>query len=76
MFNGKRLRDLRDRRGYSQNELALQFRDRGYNVTYGTISNWEKGKTEPSFSDAVVLAKIFDVDLDLLFVDESLEKSG
>jgi DNA-binding XRE family transcriptional regulator len=45
----KRMRELR---GYKQNELAL-----GYGVCVNTISNWERGETEPSFLEVFTIGE-------------------
>jgi transcriptional regulator with XRE-family HTH domain len=47
-FNGARLRQLREERKLSQEELA-----RLAKVALGSIKNWETGKTNPRDPEAV-----------------------
>lgn len=56
-----RLRELRERRGWSQGELGLKI-----GVTWQTISRWELGKNQPKFEEFVKLANAFGVTLDEL----------
>ena len=47
-FNGAKLREIREARGLSQDELARQAR-----VAIGSIKNWEKGATKPRDDEAL-----------------------
>jgi len=58
---GINIKALREMRGLSQEDLA-----RRMNMARPAISNWENGKSEPSGSQLVQLAKIFNVSLDML----------
>lgn len=64
-FNQKvfsaRLVALRERRGWTQNELALES-----GLTRPTIANLETGLTGPSLKTACELAGALDVSLDVL----------
>lgn len=66
MFNGKLIYYLRRQRGLSQNDLATEFE-----VTRGTISNWEIGRRTPSVKQFIDIADFFGVSLDL-FVTHSM----
>lgn len=66
MFNGKLIYYLRRQRGLSQNDLAKEFE-----VTRGTISNWEIGRRTPSVKQFIDLADFFGVSLDLFIVHTS-----
>lgn len=57
----KVLKELRKKRKMTQNQLAEIM-----NVAPNTISTWEQGNREPSFSDLKKLADIFNVSLDFL----------
>lgn len=57
----ERLKELRTERGFSQVQLALNT-----GVSKGIISLWENGLREPTLSNLVALADIFDVSLDYL----------
>ncbi len=56
-----RLRELRDEKGLSQKQLAEVL---GY--TQGSISEWERGATEPSIENILRLCEFFDVSTDCL----------
>jgi putative transcriptional regulator len=55
----KTIRELREERGWSQFELAVKA-----GVTPGTVGNWERGKSEPRFSQMRQLAQVFGVPMD------------
>ena len=57
----KRLRELRFRYGLIQNELAEII-----GIKRNMYSDWENGKTEPSFENLIKLADLFEVSLDCL----------
>lgn len=58
---GENIKALRETRGLSQEDLAQRM-----NMARPGISNWENGKSEPSSSQLVQLAKIFNISLDML----------
>lgn len=58
----ERLKRLRKNKGLKQQELASKL-----NISQKSYSNWENGKTEPSFDNLVKLADFFEVSLDWLF---------
>ena len=58
---GERLRALRSRCGLTQTEVADII---GLRVT--TVGDWELAKSEPKFSQAVALSRLYDVSLDVL----------
>lgn len=55
------LKELRTKKNMSQEQVA-----RVLNVSRATIAKWEDGVTEPKYSKAVDLAKLFGVPLDKL----------
>ena len=65
-----RLEELRKVHNYSQNDIA-----RLIGTTNQTISNWEKGKTEPGINHLKKLADIFHVSVDYLIDHNLREKS-
>ena len=64
----KRLRELRFRYGLTQNELAEII-----GIKRNTYSDWENGKTEPSFENLIKLADLFEVSLDCLLGREQMK---
>lgn len=56
-----RLKELRTKRNFSQEYVARMLK-----VSRATIDKWEGGVTEPKYSKAVELAKLFGVPLDKL----------
>ena len=61
-INGKRLRRLRQKKGWSQVELAEKL-----GVHRMTLSRWEAGKGDPPIEVAASMSEIFGVDPDWLF---------
>ena len=65
---GDKIRELRERAGYSQSELA-----RKLSVTRSSVNAWESGLSAPTAVYIVELAKLFRVTSDyLLGLDTSL----
>jgi len=64
----KTIKDLRIEQGWSQQDLAVKL-----GVTVGTVSNWERGKFEPTASKFKAIALVFGVPMEsIALVDESL----
>ena len=59
---GKIIKDLRKKRGFTQEELAERI-----GVTYQAVSKWENESEMPDISQVVPLASIFGVSTDVLF---------
>ena len=57
----ERLKELRLEKGLNQEQLAKVL-----NIGKASVSDWETGKSEPVFSNAIMLADFFDVSLDYL----------
>ncbi|MCC2522004.1 helix-turn-helix domain-containing protein [Vibrio coralliilyticus] len=75
----KRLKDLREERQLSQEELAdvLSNSHRAFSgVNQVMISQWERGKTTPSFVRRVGLASFFQVEYDFSVEEMSQVKSA
>lgn len=56
-----RLRELRNKSGLTQNEIATKL-----NVSGQTILNWENGIYEPKINQLIQLADLFNVSVDYL----------
>lgn len=63
---GKRLRDLRDRYGYTQEELAKLL-----NISRSRLAMYEQGQREPDFEMQEAFADFFNVTIDYLFGRET-----
>ena len=61
----KTIRELREEQGWSQFEMAIKA-----GVTPSTISNWERGVTEPKVSQLRKLAELFGVSMDVIQVSD------
>ncbi len=61
MFGGDRLKELREEKEFTQEELG-----KFLNVSRQTISGYESGAIEPSIANLVKIANIFNVSLDYL----------
>lgn len=66
----ERLRELRIKSGYTQNQIA-----RILNIDRSTYSYYEIGKTTPDVSSLMVLAKVFNIPINELLEDESSSPS-
>ena len=58
---GKRIKELREKRGYTQQQLAEKV-----DVTRQTISNWELGETSPNPDQLKLLSKALNISIDEL----------
>ena len=65
----ERLKTLRKRDGITQTEFAKIF-----NVSSGTIGNWETGAREPDYQTLLRIAEYFGVTTDYLLGNEETEK--
>lgn len=61
MWNGNRLRDLREKQSYTYKSLAQKI-----GVTYQQIWRWESGKNEPQVTTVAKLAQVLKVSTDYL----------
>ncbi len=59
---GRILLELRKERGWTQSTLAKKM-----NLSAQSVSKWERGTSYPDIELFPVLAKVFDVDIDVLF---------
>ena len=59
---GDRLKQLREEKGYSQQELAEMI-----NVSRSSVGMFERGTREPNFETLEAIADVFNVDLDYIF---------
>lgn len=64
-----RLRELRNKSGLTQNEIAAKL-----NVSGQTILNWENGIYEPKINQLIQLADLFNVSVDYLVERRSNNK--
>lgn len=68
MTVGERIQDLRKKKGYSQEKLAIHL-----NMSRQAVAKWEQNVCEPSLDSLTSMAELFEVDLDYLIagkVDE------
>lgn len=66
-----RLRELRNKSGLTQNEIANKL-----GVSGQTILNWENGIYEPKINQLIELADLFDVTVDYLIERKTNYKSA
>lgn len=64
-----RLRELRNKSGLTQNEIAAKL-----GVSGQTILNWENGIYEPKINQLIQLADLFNVSVDYLIERKGNEK--
>ena len=65
-----RLRELRNKSGMTQNEIANKL-----GVSGQTILNWENGIYEPKINQLIQLADLFDISIDYLVERKGNSKS-
>lgn len=66
-----RLRELRNKSGLTQNEIASKL-----GVSGQTILNWENGIYEPKINQLIQLADLFDVTVDYLIERKNNDKKA
>ena len=66
-----RLRELRNKSGLTQNEIATRL-----GVSGQTILNWENGIYEPKISQLIQLADLFNVTVDYLVERERVSSQA
>jgi Zn-dependent peptidase ImmA (M78 family)/DNA-binding XRE family transcriptional regulator len=63
------IREARERRGFSQSELA-----RRLDLSQTAISYWEAGKRDPGLDDLIALSQALDVTVDVFFPPQSVRR--
>lgn len=66
---GERIKDLRKKSGYSQQQLANKM-----HLTQGAISQWENNITVPAADQLLSLAEVFGISVDELLGRESVSE--
>lgn len=69
MTIGERIQDLRKKKGYSQEKLAIIL-----NMSCQAIAKWEKNICEPNIDCLTTMAELFEVDLCYLITGNVAEK--
>ena len=67
---GKAIRQLRQKKGISQEELANRL-----NVSRQTISKWEVGESTPDMENLVAISELFEISLDELVLNKVPEEA-
>lgn len=65
----ERLRELRTKFGYTQNQIAKLL-----NIDRSTYAYYETGKTQPDITTLLVLSQIYNLSISELLADESVPK--
>lgn len=80
---GKRIRDERQSRSWSQTDLGNRLADmremadeNGRTIGQGTISKWETGDQIPTFTDLICLSRLFNCDIGYLLCDYDAKTYG
>lgn len=64
---GRKIRELRSKRGYTQDELAEKMNQQfGININKSMISKWESNTSEPTLENARYLVQLLHTSLDEL----------
>ena len=64
MTLGKKIKELRQQRGWTQADFASSL-----HVTQGAISQWENGSTCPDITQLATISQLFDVTIDSLLLE-------
>lgn len=59
MFLPEKIKQLREDKGYSQEDLMIALANEGHRVSRPTISNWETGDSTPDANDLYFLGQVF-----------------
>lgn len=65
------IRQLREQHGMTQVELAVKI-----GVSPGSVYGWESGRTEPKVSQLRKVAKLFNVSMDDIDIEERPSKTA
>ena len=69
LYVSKNLKRLRKERGMTQDELA-----RRLNVSFQSVSKWERGESEPSLSMLPIIACLFNVSTDEIYDMDEIKR--
>ena len=58
---GQIIAAYRKKKGYSQPELAARLKDEGIDISYKSISSWEKNGSEPNVITFLTLCRILGI---------------
>lgn len=65
-FSGARLQELRERRGWTKQDLAKQCTEAGRSVSRSQVGKWESGEHKPDPRMLPVLTSVLEVEIDEL----------
>lgn len=55
--------EIRNKKGLTRREVIFALEDLGLSITEQTLASWEKGKCEPTISDAKALAEVYSINI-------------
>lgn len=58
-----RLIEIRNKKGLTRREVIFALEDLGLSITEQTLASWEKGKCQPTVSDAKSLAQVYNMSI-------------
>lgn len=58
-----KLIEIRNKKGLTRREVIFALEDLGLSITEQTLSSWEKGKCQPTVSDAKLLAQVYNMSI-------------
>jgi transcriptional regulator with XRE-family HTH domain len=70
MFLPSRIKECREERGLSQEDLMLQMANEGRKVSRPTISGWENGESLPNAHDLETLSFVFKKPIKYFFASQ------
>lgn len=66
-FLNKRLKQAREDRGWSQEDMILKLYDKELRMSRQTLANYENGETDPQVSDLIVMAEVLGKPVEYFF---------
>jgi transcriptional regulator with XRE-family HTH domain len=66
-FVSERIKQIRKKKGISQERLVQDLAISGYRMSRNTLNTWEQGKNNPSISGLIALVKYFNVSIEYFF---------
>jgi len=70
MFQGAKLKELRENRGFSLADLVFELAKKDFRISRQTLNKWENGESEPDASILKLLADFYGVPIDFFFDGE------
>jgi len=68
-FDNKKFKKVRTKNDWSCEVIAFRLHTVGIKASYGTVRNWETGRTIPDANEVIALAEVLKIDPDGLYTE-------